>query len=91
MSQKAQETFEASVVERMSQAKSLADKFFGAQSDTYAVEAIADYLEVADDEEEFTEDLTRIIEHTKVIYSTDAPTPEQVFGVFDRVFETEEK
>ena len=91
MPAKTQETFEATVVERMSRAKSLADQFFGAQTNTYAVEEITHYLDVAeDDEEDFLADLARVIEHTKVIYATEAPTPEQAFGVFDNIFETEE-
>ena len=91
MSTKSQEKFEAVIVERMSRAKSLADQIFGERTNVTAVEEITHYLEVAgDDEEDFLSDLGRMVSHTKVIYGTETPTPEQVFGVFANIFETEE-
>jgi hypothetical protein len=76
---------EAEIVEQMSSAWGIAEKLFGAQSNVFAVHEIFDYL-AESDEAEFAADLTRTIEHAKIVYKTTAPTPEQVFGLFDRIF-----
>ena len=84
-----EEKHEAAVVEGMTKAFTIAEQLFGAQVNTCAVEEIYDYLEIAD-EEDFLIDLKQVIEHTKKIYKTTAPTPEQVFGVFERIYGDED-
>jgi hypothetical protein len=90
--QDVQNEFEVSVVERMCRAKAVADQIFGTQANNFAVEEITFYLEANDDDEEdFLIDLARVYDHTKVIYAVETPSPEQVFGVFNNIFDTEEE
>lgn len=80
----------AEVVVGMKHARDIATKLFGTTSNGYAVQEIFDYLAQAD-EDDFVSDLTNTLEHTKEIYGTATPTPEQVFGVFERIFLSEEE
>lgn len=84
--QKEQQEYEDSIVGSMSAAHEIADKLFGARSNLYAVHTIFDYLQVGD-EEDFAADLKRTIEYAKTAHKTQEPTPEQVFGLFERIFD----
>ena len=83
------EEVEAGVVALMGEAQAIADQVFGDKSSTYAVHEVYDYLEIAD-AEDFAEDLKRVYGYAKVAHKTEAPTPEQVFGLFDRIFSSDE-
>lgn len=85
---KEQAEYEVGVVESMTAAHEIADKLFGTRANLYAAHAIFDYLQNVD-EEEFAADLKRTIDHAKIAHKTDEPTPEQVFGLFERIFDTE--
>lgn len=85
-----QEEIESALVEDMSKARAIAQTLFGDRSNLYAIHEIYDYLAIVD-EEEFAADLKRIIERTKVVHETDAPTPEQVFGMFERAYPSDEE
>jgi hypothetical protein len=76
---------ETDVIEGMSNARQIAEKIFGVHVTTDAVHEVFDYLEEAD-EDEFVDDLTRVADHARKIYDTTAPTSEQVFGLFERIF-----
>lgn len=90
MTKKTEDQFEASCVERAMQANAHARKVFGAQSNQLAANEIYDYLEAADDEADFLADLDRLYTHCKAIYDTPTPTPEQTFGLFERIYGEEE-
>lgn len=77
---------EAQTVETMAHCYGLARELFGDKANDYATEEIYDYLEASDDPEDFMADLRRVIDHAKTVYQTQAPSPEQVFGLFERLF-----
>lgn len=85
-----QEQHEFSVVEVMRLAQSIAEQTFGTAWNTHAVEEITDYLEIVGDPDDFVPDLKRIYGHAQKVYKTTSPTPEQVFGLFERIYENEE-
>ena len=89
MPTKAELADEADVLEIMIHAAELAVEYFG-KAEPYAVEEIYDYLQLAD-EEEFIADLKRVMGYAKIVYKVDAPTPEQVFGLFDRIFNSDDE
>jgi hypothetical protein len=66
-------------------AQEIADKVFGSQSNTFAAQEIYGYLEEAD-AAEFTADLEKVIAQAKLAHKTTAPTPEQVFFLFDEIW-----
>lgn len=73
--------------ETLMYARELATKLFGDKSNTYATLELYDYLTAEGaDEEEFAADLKRCVAHAKVAFATDAPSPEQVFALFERIF-----
>ena len=92
---KERDELEALIVAEMSNAYTIAEKFWGAAVGSTAVELVYDGLQNADDvgvdEEEFTADLQRVIGHAKVVYRTETPSPEQVFGLFERIFDTDDE
>lgn len=81
---------ELEMVNNAAKAAELASEIFGAQSNTVAVFELVDYLAATDDEEQFIADLKRVVEHAKKVFKIDAPTPEQVFGLFGRIFADED-
>jgi hypothetical protein len=87
-----QEKHETAVVEEMAKAQGIAESLFGdaAKTDEAATLEIYDYLDNGADEGEFAADLLRTIEYAKTAYGTDKPTPKQVFGLFARMFKTDE-
>jgi hypothetical protein len=89
VAQKKQDKHESSVVEGMANARKIAMRLFDTQADINVVHEIFDYLAVAD-EADFIADLERVIGHAKKIYETTAPTGEQVFGLFERIFGEDE-
>ena len=89
--QLSQEEIESSIVETMVIAQELAEKTFGAAWNTHAVEEITSFLQaVGGDLDEFAPDLERIYKHAQKVYKTTSPTPEQVFGIFDRIYSDDE-
>lgn len=82
--------FEGLLVEQMTIAAEHAEEIFGSR-DCYATEEIHDYLENSDDDDAFIEDLKRIHGHAKVVYKTATPTPEQVFGLFERRYPSDDE
>lgn len=86
--EKEQLEYEGGIVESMSAAHEIAERLFGARSTAKAVHEIFDYLKTSD-EEDFAADLKRTIEHAKIAHKTEEPTPEQVFGLFERIFNTD--
>lgn len=89
---KEQEEHEEAVTGGMAKAQGIAEQLFGstAKSNPTATFEIFDYLENGADEEAFATDLKRTVEHAKAAFGTDAPSAEQVFGLFSRMFEIEE-
>lgn len=82
---------EASVMEMMVEAKTIARALFGENDDgCEATHEIYDYLNGGADPEEFATDLKRAIEHTKRLHGVAKASPAQVFGVFGRIFAEEE-
>lgn len=78
---------ETEIVEMMIVAQGLAEETFGSKWDTAAVEEIADYLDIGATASELLPDLKRLYGHAQRIYKTDTPDSDQVFGLFDRVFD----
>lgn len=76
----------ASAVERLVKAYAIAEKVFGDGCTAEGAFEIYDYLEVAETEEEFAADLKRVYKRAKQIFKTEAPTPLQVFGLFEFIF-----
>lgn len=77
---------EKEVIALLTTAKGIADDVFGLQSTTDAVHDVYDWLEMAPNAEELVADLKRIYEHAGRIHKTAAPTPDQVFGLFELVY-----
>jgi len=84
-----EEKIEKDVVDNMTKAKAIADDIFGLQVTTEAVHDVYDWLDIAPSDEELVADLKRLYEHAGRIHRTAAPTPEQVFGLFERIYDTE--
>jgi hypothetical protein len=80
---------EADVVEALTLAAATATEVFGAQSNVFAVQEIYEYHQLAD-ADSFGEDLARVYGYAKVAFKTETPTPEQVFLVFDKIFNDED-
>jgi len=93
MTTKEQEEHEEAVASEMAKAQGIAEQLFGAaaKSDPSATFEIFDYLDNGADEAEFAADLKRTIDHAKAAFGTETPTPDQVFGLFERMFKTEEE
>lgn len=89
---KEQEEHEEAVTTEMAKAQGIAEKLFGdaAKTDPQATLEIFDYLDNGADEQEFAADLQRTIESAKAAFGTETPSPAQVFGLFERMFKTEE-
>jgi hypothetical protein len=87
---KKEQDLEASIVKGVAGAYSIAEDLFGTRADAYATEEIYAWLEIAPSGEVFVEDLKRVIEHAKNVYKTETPSTEQVFGLFDLIFNPEE-
>lgn len=78
---------EQNIVKTMTTAVAIADSVFGANADTEAAHEIFDWLEVAPSVEEFTADLKRVYAYAANVHKAAAPTSEQVFGLFERIFD----
>lgn len=80
---------EMEVIEMMTTAQQAADKIFGEKSNLYAVHEICDHLRGGADPDDFGATLSRLYEAAKAAHNTDKPTPEMVFGLFERIFVVE--
>lgn len=60
----------------------LGDKHANEDSFVTFVEEVYDYLQGAEDEDEFLKDLKQTVEDAKEIYKTSTPTPRMVLGGF---------
>lgn len=88
---KEEQKYEQSVVTTLNLAHTIAKNLFGADYTTDAVFTIYEYLSDEDvDEEEYLKDLKRMYEHAKVAFSVNRPTPDQVLGLFDLIFNGDE-
>ena len=74
------------VADKMTQARKIAYEVFGGSMTTDAVHDVFDWLEVAPSADELTADLKRVYAHAARVHEVTLPTPEQVFGIFDRVY-----
>ena len=72
--------------EALVKAVAIAEKVFGDKSTIEGVFEVYDYLDVAKSEEDFASDLKRTYKYAKKAFKTEAPTPGQVFGLFDKIF-----
>jgi len=83
---KAKKEPRAKVIERMARANIAAVEIFGTQADAFAEQEIYEYFEVAD-EDKFLSDLREVVAEAKIAYpKTVTPTPEQVFYLFDAIY-----
>jgi hypothetical protein len=86
-----QEEIEEEVVNTMVRAKVIVDHIFGAHANVYGTHEVYDILtEYGVPEAEFASDLKRAREYAKTVYATEQPTPEMVFGIFERIINLEE-
>lgn len=88
--QPSQEQIESDVCEAMTLAHTMAVNVFGDKTDFYAADEIYDYLKIAEPDV-VAADLDRIYGHAKVVFKTEHPNPEQVFGLFDRIYNDDEE
>jgi hypothetical protein len=86
-----QQQIESDVVEIMTLAHTMAIEIFGDKASFYAADEIYDYFTILDDPDEVKTDVQRVYGHAKQVFQTASPTPEQVFGLFDRIYNDDEE
>lgn len=85
--EKEQQDHEAQVGEQLAHARTIAKTLFVDKTEhTKATFALFELLDLVEDEEELAADVAKAQARAQAVFETDAPTAEEVFGTYSRMF-----